>query len=242
MRVAPDQPLLHGASIPLERAGDLLLRLCDVAGQAGTLRLRRALEQGEPSPMAVIRHSVEQDVAGLRAVAEGTGVEVGALATLASVAAGSLLRAAAGAARTNEAPAPPGIAESPEGRPWEAGYCGVCGAWPALAEERGLERVRRLRCARCGWDWGSDLLRCPFCDSRDHRALMSMVVEQPGPPRRVAACTACRGYLKVLTTFDPIPPDEVMVEDLATVELDVVAVARGYARPERPGFALRLAP
>src|SRR6266536_833752 len=33
---------------------------------------------------------------------------------------------------------------------WWEGYCPVCGAWPALAEFRGLERKRWLRCGRCG--------------------------------------------------------------------------------------------
>ena len=35
---------------------------------------------------------------------------------------------------------------------WSEGVCPVCGGWPMLAEQRGLERARRLRCGRCGGD------------------------------------------------------------------------------------------
>jgi FdhE protein len=32
---------------------------------------------------------------------------------------------------------------------WSQGYCPVCGAWPAFAEIRGIQRARHLRSGRC---------------------------------------------------------------------------------------------
>src|SRR5438552_1345771 len=46
---------------------------------------------------------------------------------------------------------------------WSRGYCPVCGAWPVLAELRGLERTRCLRCGRCGVDWQRPWLACVYC-------------------------------------------------------------------------------
>src|SRR6266699_2987679 len=43
---------------------------------------------------------------------------------------------------------------------WWEGYCPVCGAWPTLAEFRGLERKRWLRCGRCATGWEVPWLRC----------------------------------------------------------------------------------
>ena len=39
----------------------------------------------------------------------------------------------------------------PEG--WVEPFCPICGAWPALAEVRGIERSRYFRCLRCGAGW-----------------------------------------------------------------------------------------
>jgi len=52
--------------------------------------------------------------------------------------------------------------EHPTSSSWEHGHCPLCGDWPTLAELRGLERERHLRCGRCGSDWRSDA-RCPSC-------------------------------------------------------------------------------
>jgi hypothetical protein len=45
-------------------------------------------------------------------------------------------------------------------------------------------------------------------------------------------------YLKTVTTIGPIVPAELGLMDARTVELDVAALDRGYARPDAPGFAL----
>lgn len=157
----------------------------------------------------------------------GTGAAAEALGALAGLAASPLLQAC----RRRLA------SDLPEA--WSQGYCPLCGSWPALAEVRGLERSIRLRCARCGGDWRGEWLRCPFCGTSDHERLGALVSEAHGETRKVETCGVCRGYLKTVTTLLPWPAEEVAIEDLATVDLDVAAIARGYTRPEGPGCVLQ---
>jgi FdhE protein len=67
------------------------------------------------------------------------------------------------------------------------------------------------------------------------------VPEAGGERRRVDICLRCRGYVKTLTTLTGRGPGEVALDDLASVELDVAALAEGYRRPPGPGHALGLA-
>jgi FdhE protein len=119
---------------------------------------------------------------------------------------------------------------------WTSPYCPVCGAWPALAEERGLERSRRHRCGTCGTDWWAAWLTCPYCGEAEHERLATLSVEGDGT-RRVDACHGCHGYLKTVTLLTAAP--DVATLDAETVELDVAARARGYTRPVTPGHRVR---
>jgi formate dehydrogenase maturation protein FdhE len=119
---------------------------------------------------------------------------------------------------------------------WSQGYCPLCGAWPAFAELCGVERSRYLRCVRCGSAWRAHGLACPFCGARDHAALASLVAEEGRSSWAIEVCNSCTAYLKVFTALRPGPAENVLLQDLATVELDLAAEARGYRRPERPPF------
>ena len=121
---------------------------------------------------------------------------------------------------------------------WWEGYCPLCGAWPVLAEYIGLERKRQLRCGRCGTGWAIPMLRCIFCDETDHEQLGYLAPEGDEEMRKVEVCNTCKGYVKALTTVRSLAPWAILLDDLATVHLDVVAIERGYERPERPGYAL----
>jgi FdhE protein len=121
---------------------------------------------------------------------------------------------------------------------WSYGYCPVCGAWPILAEVRGLERTHRWRCGRCGGDWGLALLRCPYCGEANHQRLGSITAEDDEAACAVDTCLTCRGYVKTRAVLQPTPPYAVVLEDLATVEWDIVALERGYRRPTQPGYPL----
>jgi FdhE protein len=66
------------------------------------------------------------------------------------------------------------------------------------------------------------------------------VPEDRGERLRVETCVSCHGYLKSIATLQGLPPFELLLQDLETVELDLVALDRGYGRPEECAFALEV--
>jgi formate dehydrogenase maturation protein FdhE len=64
--------------------------------------------------------------------------------------------------------------------------------------------------------------------------------EGSGERLKIDTCDSCRGYLKSVATLQAIPSFELLLQDLETVELDLVARERGYGRPEGTGFRLVL--
>ncbi len=171
--------------------------------------------------LAYLDAAICQDVDRIRALGARAGVGPDRLVALGGLAALPLLQACRQRLGTRLP------------RDWTQGYCPVCGAWPALAEIRGLERERHLRCARCGAGWRFDWLRCPFCGGGDHTRFEALVSEAHGETRKVEACLSCRGYIKSVTSLQPWPPEQVLIEDAATVDLDVVALGHAFARPDR---------
>ncbi|HET8563195.1 MAG TPA: formate dehydrogenase accessory protein FdhE, partial [Candidatus Binatia bacterium] len=79
------------------------------------------------------------------------------------------------------------------------------------------------------------------CGMTDHNELVSLVPEKSGSTSVIEACKRCLGYVKTFTMLQGSPPAKVIVEDLASVDLDIAAVEQGYKRPEGPGYALEIA-
>jgi len=175
---------------------------------------------------ALLEAAVCQDDVRIEALAATAGAEPEALRVAAQMAAVPLLQACGRAFAPQLAPT------------WWEGYCPVCGAWPTLTESVGLERKRQLRCGRCGSGWALPLLRCVFCGEVGHDQLGYLAPDEAEPVRKVETCRTCNGYLKGLTTLRPLAAWAVLLDDLTTVHLDVIALERGYRRPERPGYAL----
>ncbi len=203
-------PLLHGARITVDRraARRFVTRLSELASLDGA------------NPRRV-------DAVALLQAAVCFGVDgSSALRVVAQVAALPLLHACAQSVGHETSAA------------WWEGYCPVCGAWPTLAEFRGLERKRWLRCGRCGTGWEVAWLRCPFCDETNHEHLGYLAPADGETTRKVEVCDTCKGYVKAEPTVRPLPWWGVLLDDAATVPLDVAALDRGYHRPDRPGYAL----
>lgn len=114
---------------------------------------------------------------------------------------------------------------------WEQGYCPTCGAWPVLAEQRGIEQARFLRCGLCASEWSLDRILCPFCGTRAHADIAYLHEEGQEASRRVMTCERCHGYLKTVATLTPLSTALLPVTDLATLHLDLVALERAYAPP-----------
>jgi FdhE protein len=223
----PKAPLLAGAQIPVNRAyaEDWLGRLLLLASNAtpDAALLARAARSPFLDAPGLLEATINADDARIEAMADELDVPAESLGAVAELAAIPLIQALrrrfAGAVDTH----------------WHEGYCPICGDWPRLAELRGLERARRLRCARCGGDWEQPGVRCPFCDATGQGTRTTLISEQDGEARKVETCTRCRGYLKVVSTLRAWPGDEVSLADLATIDLDLVALERDYERPEPPG-------
>ena len=221
----PAAPLLHSRRLQVDggAAQDLVRGLASrAAGALGRYRpsARDAVE--------LITAAVRQDSAQIGALASAAAVESGALSSAAHLATLPLLQSCGR------------LLESRLPRYWPHGYCPVCAAWPTLVERRGLDRSRQLRCGRCAVEWENQGLRCVYCGERDHRQLGTLVPEGEGEVLKVEICHTCSGYLKSVATLQRIPPIELLLRDLETVELDLVAVDRGFGRPEGAGFPLEV--
>ena len=118
---------------------------------------------------------------------------------------------------------------------WAYGFCPICGGWPALAEKRGLDGARHLRCGCCGGDWRTEWLRCPFCGEANHEKLGSLVSPDKLEQKTIEVCDRCSGYVKIMTILSAIRPEYVVLQDLATLVLDIAALERGYRRPAAKG-------
>ncbi len=103
---------------------------------------------------------------------------------------------------------------------WNRGDCPHCGGPPILAETRGLEAKRYLRCGTCAAEWPFERLRCPACDVTDHRKLSTRYAEGEGDRYKLAICEACGYRLKVVSTLEALTPPGLLVAELATLHLD----------------------
>ena len=214
-------PLLAGAVLDLDAAAPacLLERLTGAVGCGSPVVDRRDASD-------VFREALNREAGRLRARARSAGLDPEAFHAVAALLPLPFLRTC------NER------LSAALQDPWRQGYCPLCGAWTALAEICGVERARYLRCGECGSAWRSQALSCPYCGLTDHKDLSSLVVEGASAQATLEICARCQGYLKTFSRLSPSAPEEVMLQDLASVELDLAAIERGYQRPEGPGYAL----
>ena len=74
----------------------------------------------------------------------------------------------------------------------------------------------------------------------DHNQLVSLVPEKSGSNSVIDACKRCLGYVKTFTKLQGSPAAKVVLDDLATVDLDVAALEQGYKRPQGAGYSLNV--
>lgn len=230
VRVEPTVPLLAGATFGVQASvvHRIVKRLTGVASRSGTPQmatLQSAMDAGL-DVLALFEASVCQDGDRIKDMAARCNADADAFQGVMALASVPLLYACSRRWASS-------IPES-----WVEGYCSLCGSWPAFAEVRGIERNRYYRCGRCGGAWHARPLQCPYCAMHDHDELISLVPEKTGAQAHVDACTRCRGYVKVFTTLQGCEPGAVMLEDLASVALDIAAMGQGYSRPAGAGYPL----
>jgi FdhE protein len=224
-------PLLAGAtvSVDLSFVRRWVRHLLQTAHRSGTPKMTTlaAAETANLDVLSLFRASLRHESERLKEIAVGLGVDSDAFRAVADLVPIPFLQAC-------------GRKWTITGSGWMEGYCLVCGAWPAFAEVLGIERSRHLRCGRCGGDWETRWLCCPYCGTTAHELLASLVPETQGTTRTVEACKQCLGYVKSFTTLQGSAAGKIMIDDLASVDLDLAALEQGFRRPAGAGYALEL--
>lgn len=108
--------------------------------------------------------------------------------------------------------------------------CPTCSSRPSLGvlREEGQGAKRTLLCGRCLTEWDYRRVVCPSCTEERFDAL-PVYTADACPHVRIDACDTCRIYLKTidLTRNGLAVP---LVDDIASVALDLWAVEQGYRR------------
>lgn len=223
-------PLLAGATLvgDVSMVGYWWERLVRAAYKSGApkMSMLNRIQHGRMNTVDLFQSSLCQNIQWFREAAVGLDADAEALQAVALLLPVPFLQACNRRWASS-------ITES-----WTEGYCPVCGAWPAFAEVRGIERSRYLRCGRCGGGWQARCLSCSYCGMTDHDELVSLVPENAGSNAVIDACKRCLGYVKTFTKLQGSDPAGVMVDDLASVDLDIAALEQGYRRPEGAGYPL----
>jgi FdhE protein len=108
--------------------------------------------------------------------------------------------------------------------------CPFCSRKPSLAVLRPLgDGARRnLLCGFCLCEWEFRRIVCPGCDEKDHAKLPVYTADQ-FPYIRVECCDTCRTYIKSID-LSKNGLAEPLIDELASVPLDLWAQERGYAK------------
>ncbi len=111
---------------------------------------------------------------------------------------------------------------------WRECSCPVCSSPPVLSLLEGDPARRHSLCSYCGHRWRVDRVSCSCCGNSDPDSLHSFFDEDE-KTCRIDLCDKCHQYMKTIECGNLEESDPVL-EDLATLHLDVVAIEKGYAR------------
>lgn len=222
-KLAADTPLLRGEQLAMDE-GDMrrrCSRICKAVQRHRTDRTAafaaQALRRGRRTWSGLAAELLAGRVRSIHVWAEDMELEAKLFATVLRLTLLPVL------ARISD-----GLAPLRRGIPWEHGHCPTCGSWPLLGEFRGLEQACFLRCGWCASEWEFSRLQCPFCGTRDHRLLGYLHVEGEETRYRAAVCEACRSHVRMVSTLAALDEPRLLVADLATLHLDLIAAERGF--------------
>ena len=108
-------------------------------------------------------------------------------------------------------------------------YCGAAPLAAVLRDEPAVRGRRTLLCSLCLHEWTFPRTRCPACGEERAEKRPHHVSEQ-WPHIRLEECGACRTYVKAIDLREAglaVP----VVDELASVELDLWAVEQGLSKP-----------
>jgi FdhE protein len=216
-------PLIDRADFAVDmKAAEALLReLCSVAvetnevlAEAGT-KLVETLDQQTPQASTLFSKFLSEGMQGFEEVARELGIDNKILAFLIY----NSLR-----------PSLSLCAEQLSGYfgedvLWKKGYCPICGSPPSLSIFRD-EGKRSFACSFCGYEWQTQRLYCPFCNNQDQAKLHYFFSEEE-KDYRVDVCDVCKKYLKTVDTRELKHPVYLLLEQISTLHLDLLAQEQG---------------
>jgi FdhE protein len=108
------------------------------------------------------------------------------------------------------------------GRPAD---CPACGTPALLAESRGLEARRHLRCGLCGASWERSRTACPACgEDRPDALVLQTLGDDPRQPQ-LLDCRVCGLRLPIVPTLERLDAAGLLVAELAVLPLLLAAEA-----------------
>jgi FdhE protein len=238
-KLATGVPALAGEPIPLPvpLLRPALLELCQHLSRGGAGEaadhIYAALAETRMDAGSVLTASLKRDQAAIRTGAVHRGLAPDLLWLVAELAVSPfayLLQ------QRLLAPAEPGSALRKSMDGWRHGYCPSCGSWPALAEVAAGHRI--LRCSFCALAWELATYACVHCGEAGDKFVTS-APEGTRIDRRLEACGTCGAYLKTADVEELSPFPLLAIADLETMDLDLMAMERGYARPAMKNFGSR---
>ena len=110
--------------------------------------------------------------------------------------------------------------------------CPMCGARAQVSVLRpeGHGSSRSLVCSLCATEWRFKRVRCVACGEEEFERLVFLTTEEFRHVR-INACDTCHTYFKEVDLVKELAAVPV-VDEIATMPLDVVAVERGYRKLE----------
>jgi FdhE protein len=223
-------PALAGEPIPMPIAvlSSALPDFCNALAEGGAgdtaLHIRDAVAGGDIDAGSLLAASLSRNQAAIRMGATQRGLSPDLVWLVAELAAGPFANVLQRALleNTRDETLRSALAS------WSRGYCPACGSWPALAEVVASRRV--LRCSFCSSAWAPPIRACLYCSAAGEK-FTTIAPDEGRADRRLEACGACGGYLKMLELEGLSPFPLVAISDIETTDLDVAAMEGGYARP-----------
>ncbi len=120
---------------------------------------------------------------------------------------------------------------------WLKGTCPVCGGEPLMGRLDNDTGKKYLQCYLCRTNWEFGRIECAFCDTKDQEKLRYFYDEED-TVHRVEVCDNCKSYLKIVDTRDMIDDVVLIVENLTTLHLDLVAKREGFKRDTNKLFGI----
>lgn len=120
---------------------------------------------------------------------------------------------------------------------WLKGTCPVCGKEPLMGQLDKETGKKHLQCHLCRTNWEFGRLECAFCGNTDQEKLRYFFDEED-TVHRVEVCDGCRAYLKIVDMRNMIDDTTLVVENLATLHLDIVAKREGFFRDTNRLFGI----